>query len=56
MEHVAGRAIAISGWQLTLYWSDRNSKWHSYDLLEPTPDLSAALAEIDDDPTAIFWG
>lgn len=42
------------GW--TLYWSDRNGKWHLYDLFEPTPDLSAALTEIDNDPTAIFWG
>ena len=39
-----------------LYWSDRNGKWHFYDLFEPSPDLSAALNEIDDDPTAIFWG
>jgi hypothetical protein len=39
-----------------LYWSDCNGKWHLYDLFEPTPDLSAALAKIDNDPTAIFWG
>ena len=39
-----------------LYWSDRNGKRHLYDLFDPNPDLSAALAEVDDDPTAIFWG
>lgn len=39
-----------------LYWSDRNSKWHRYLDLGPTPDLSSVLREIDDDPTAIFWG
>lgn len=39
-----------------LYWSDRNGRWHPYDLFDPTPDLSAALREIDDDPTAVFWG
>jgi len=39
-----------------IYWSDRNSRWHPYDEFEPTPELSAVLAEIDDDPTAIFWG
>lgn len=40
-----------------LYWSDRNSRWHPYEeQFEPTSDLAAALAEIDDDPTAIFWG
>lgn len=39
-----------------LYWSDRSGRWHFYDLFEPTPDLSAALAEIDLDQTRIFWG
>lgn len=39
-----------------LYWSDRNSRWHFYDLFEPSPDLTAALAEIDLDQTGIFWG
>ena len=39
-----------------IYWNDRNGRWHPYDLFEPTPDLSAALAEIDNDQTAIFWG
>lgn len=40
----------------TLYWRDRNLKFHRYDLIDPTPDISALLAEIDRDPTAIFWG
>lgn len=39
-----------------IYWSDRNAQWHFYDLFEPMPDLSAALAEIDLDQTSIFWG
>ena len=39
-----------------LYWSDRNSRWYRYDELEPTADLSAVLTEINEDPTAIFWG
>jgi len=39
-----------------LYWSDRNSRWHRYWDLDPTPNLSAVLAEVDEDPTAIFWG
>lgn len=39
-----------------LYWSDRNGRWHHYDLFEPAPDLLAVLGEIDDDPTGIFWG
>ena len=39
-----------------LYWRDRNNRWHSYDGLVPTKNLPAALAEIDRDPTCIFWG
>jgi hypothetical protein len=39
----------------TLYWADRNSRWHRYDLVDPGP-VSTLLAEIDEDPTSIFWG
>jgi hypothetical protein len=27
-----------------------------YDLIEPAPELSPLLAEVDRDPTHIFWG
>lgn len=39
----------------TLFWADRNSRWHRYDQVEPgvVDDL---LVEIDQDPTCIFWG
>lgn len=47
-DSVAGR------WEL--YWPDRNGRWHPYDLIEATPDLDEILAEIDRDPTGIFWG
>jgi hypothetical protein len=40
----------------TLYWSDRNGRWHRYDLIEPTPDIRVLLDEVDRDPTCIFWG
>lgn len=40
----------------SLYWRDRNLKFHPYDLAEPSPDLQDLLDEIDADPTAIFWG
>jgi hypothetical protein len=40
----------------TLYWRDRNLKFHRYDLLEPTTNVTELLAEIDRDPTGIFWG
>jgi hypothetical protein len=39
-----------------LFWSDRNSRFHRYDLVAPTPRVEDLLAEIDRDPTAIFWG
>jgi hypothetical protein len=39
----------------TLYWADRNSRWHRYHDLDPgTAD--ELLNEINDDPTCIFWG
>jgi hypothetical protein len=40
----------------TLYWADRNSRWHRYDDLEPTSSLDDLINEIDQDPTCIFFG
>ena len=40
----------------TLYWRDRNLKFHRYDLLDPSPCIEDLLTELDRDPTAIFWG
>lgn len=40
----------------TLYWRDRNQRWHVYDLVQPTADVIALLDEVDRDPTCIFWG
>ena len=40
----------------TLYWKDRNDRWHRYELIEPTGDIRLLLDEIDHDPTCIFWG
>lgn len=39
-----------------LYWPDSNSKFHRYEDLDPTPKVERLLAEIDADPTCIFWG
>jgi hypothetical protein len=41
-------------WRLD--YADRNSRWHYYDVTEPTTNLNELIAEIDDDPTGIFWG
>jgi hypothetical protein len=40
----------------TLYCADRNSKWHRYERFPPKKTLRAILAEVDRDPTGIFWG
>ena len=40
----------------TLYWRDRNLRWHPYDRIGPASHIDPLLAEIDADPTAIFWG
>ena len=40
----------------TLLWRDRNERWHRYDRVEPTADVTVLLGEIEQDPTCIFWG
>jgi Protein of unknown function (DUF3024) len=39
----------------TLYFADRNSRWHRYDLID-AGTMDQLLEEIDNDPTGIFWG
>ncbi len=40
----------------TLYWRDRNLKFHRYDQLPPSTHIDDLLAEIDRDPSGAFWG
>jgi len=40
----------------SLYWRDRNLRFRAYDLVAPTAGIEELLAELDRDPTAIFWG
>jgi hypothetical protein len=40
----------------SLYWRDRNLRFHRYEQLPPSPHIDDLLQEIDRDPTAIFWG
>ncbi|MDA8321248.1 MAG: DUF3024 domain-containing protein [Actinomycetota bacterium] len=42
--------------QWSLYWRDRNQRFHRYDQLDPSPHVDPLLQEIDRDPRAIFWG
>jgi len=44
------------GGKWTLYWADRNSKWHEYYDLAPSEDFQHLLEEVEEDPTGIFWG
>ena len=39
-----------------LYWVDSNDRWHQYPEPEWAHDVRDLLAEIDRDPTALFWG
>jgi len=50
LRYIAARGV----WMLD--WLDRNLRWHRYDLLGPSPHVDPLLAEIEADPTAIFWG
>ena len=45
---------ATTSW--TLLWRDRNLRFHIYDLLPPSHSVQDLLAELDRDPTGIFWG
>ena len=43
-----------SAWRL--YWPDRDQGWHEYGDLPFAHRVDDLLAEIDRDPTALFWG
>lgn len=42
--------------RFTLYCQASNDRWHVYEPLEPQRHIDPILAEIDEDPTCIFWG
>ena len=39
-----------------LYWRDRNLRFHRYDLVPPSANVTVLLDAVDGDPTGIFWG
>lgn len=45
---------ASKSWEL--YRRDRNLRFHAYDRIGPSASIDELLAEIDSDPTGIFWG
>ncbi len=40
----------------SLYWRDRNLKFHLYDRVPPTPTIQVLQDEVTADSTSIFWG
>jgi len=40
----------------TLYYRDRNHKWHIFPPVMPSKKLQVLLAAVEKDPTGIFWG
>lgn len=44
----------VGAW--SLYWRDRNERWHPYRFATASRDVGPLLDEIDRDPTGIFWG
>lgn len=44
----------VGGW--TLWWADRNNRWHEYDDAPRGLGFDALLREVEEDPTAVFWG
>jgi hypothetical protein len=40
----------------SLYWCDRNLKFHAYDFVAPTPRLEDLIEQVERDQTGIFWG
>jgi hypothetical protein len=40
----------------TLYFADRNDKWHMYMDCDSSKDLQDLIDEVNEDPTGIFFG
>jgi hypothetical protein len=40
----------------SLYWRDRNLRFHAYDRVQAPASVEDLLVEVERDPTAIFWG
>jgi hypothetical protein len=53
---IARLRYTAAGNSWTLYWRDRNLRFHIYNQLAPSNRVDDLLNEIDRDPTCIFWG
>lgn len=52
---VAQLRYSASTQDWSLFWADRNGRWHRYEDLPPGR-VDQLLREIEADPTGIFWG
>ena len=53
---IARLRFVASRTEWRLYWRDGNLRFHRYLRIDSSRDVRALLAEIEADPTAIFWG
>lgn len=53
---VARLRWSVSRRDWTLYWRDRNHRFHRYPYTQSTADITTLLDEIDLDSSGIFWG
>jgi hypothetical protein len=52
---VARMKFDVMNNEWTLYWSDRNGRWHLFDLIAPG-SIDEIIDEVEHDQTNIFWG
>ncbi len=45
---------ATDTWALSC--PDRDGRWQPYDVAAPSTEIQELLAEVDRDPTGVFWG
>jgi hypothetical protein len=51
-----GQLRRDAGGTWSLHWRSSDERWHLYEDVKPSRDIQPLLAEIDADPTGIFWG
>ena len=58
VDPIPDRALALhqDHRSLTLYWRDRNLKFHRYQFLDPSPWVQDLLDHLDNSGDPIFWG
>jgi Protein of unknown function (DUF3024) len=54
--HVAQLRRDSANGTWSLHWRGSDDRWHPYDRVRPSSDTRHLLAEIDADPTGLFWG